>query len=210
MTRKFQDIPRPTQEAGDALRSAKRSSKSSTDIVQQIGEQKKPRLDSKETATSFLRRLYGDQLQGYLTLWSLANKKTHWFKANEPASIADEAVKLADSTDVCFKVGLKRERIDGCLKGSAKDVIAIPGLWADVDVNCSAYKGLDYPLAKEAALKLVADLRLQPTVGGRSGHSATPPAVWNRRSVNLPGSTSAWQGMLPIAVRKRPFYGRGL
>ena len=208
MTKELENIPYPTEKTGDDLRSPKRSNRLSTNIIQQIDRQEKPGLNSKEAITSFLRTLYGDRPQGYLTLWSLADKKTHWFKANEFASFADRAIKLASRTDVYFGVGLRGERLDENHRGTTKDVIAIPGFWADIDVNGSAHKGLDYPPTKEAALKLVTDFPLHPTVGGCSARKEVFPAVLDERPVYLLGSASACQAMLQIAAGKIPFYGR--
>ena len=170
MTKELENIPRPTQEAGDALRSAKRSSKSSTNMIAQTDPGVKANLSPRDEMVLFLEMLYGNNAQGYLTLWSLQDKKTHWFTANELASIADEAVRLARNKDVYFGVGLRREPLDEHHRGTAKDVIAIPGLWADIDVNGSAHKGLHYPPTKDAALKMVTGFPLQPTVIVDSGH----------------------------------------
>jgi len=170
MTKEFENIPRPTQETGDDLRSSKRSSKSNMDIVQQIGRQEKHALSSKAAIISFLRVLYGDHPKGYLTLWSRADKKTQWFEASEFALFADKAVQLATHADVYFGLGLRRERLDENHRGAASGVIAIPGLWIDIDVKGPAHKSVQYPATKEDAIDLVADFPLRPTIIVDSGH----------------------------------------
>lgn len=170
MTKELENIPYPTEEIGDDLRSPKRSSKSSINIVPENAEREKHCLSPKDEMISFLRTLYGASPQGCLALWSLSDKKTQWFEANELALIAETALQLAAQDDVYFGLGLQRECLTENQRGTAKDVIAIPGLWIDIDVKDPAHKGLAYPPTKEDALKTVAVFPLQPTVIVDSGH----------------------------------------
>jgi len=76
MTRRQENGPHPKIETGAGLRSAKRSSKSSTSIVPQLGSQEKHDLPPKDELLFFLKTLYGENTQGCLTLW--ARPQARW------------------------------------------------------------------------------------------------------------------------------------
>lgn len=125
---------------------------------------------TEEELVSFLKALYGENSQGYLTLWTLKDQKTRWFKATDFARIADEALHLATEDDVYFGLGLRRERLEKKQRGSVEHVIAIPGLWADIDVRGAAHTGTRLPPTEDAARELLKDFPLSPTIVVNSGH----------------------------------------
>ena len=87
-----------------------------------------------QAAEQFLHALYGDYPPGWLTIYSLPSKHTQWFRATHPLPAAQYAVMQAETEDVYLGVGLRGKRLkEG--RGEAKDVIAIPGLWLDVDLK---------------------------------------------------------------------------
>lgn len=124
----------------------------------------------KEKLVSFLKELYGENSEGYLTLWTLKDKKTRWFKAKDFVLIADEALHLATENDVYFGLGLRRKRLEKKQRGSVEHIIAIPGLWADIDIKGPAHKDPNLPPTEEDGLNLLADFPLSPTIVVNSGH----------------------------------------
>jgi hypothetical protein len=82
---------------------------------------------------TFLRWLYGDEAPGWLTIWTLPDKATAWFPADHLQEASIYAAERAATHDVYFGVGLRQRKLDKG-RGTASDVIAIPGLWIDMVV----------------------------------------------------------------------------
>ena len=80
-----------------------------------------------------------------------------------------------EGQNVYFGLGVHGEVQKNGARGTAKDVIAINCVWADIDyVDEQAHKpktgGKILPPNEEAALKLVNDLDLKPSMVVHSGH----------------------------------------
>ncbi len=116
----------------------------------------------------FFEALYGeDPLPGLLTLWTLQDKKTHWFRDLHEA--ANQAVELAAKKDVYFGIGIRREKkVKG--RGAVKDIVAIPGVWSDIDIADPAHKKKNLPPTQADALGLVSSMGLEPSIIIHSGH----------------------------------------
>src|SRR4051794_371678 len=90
----------------------------------------------------FFDALYGDGAPGYLVIWTL--QSTTWVAADDHGEAAGVVVGLAGTTDVYFGLGLHPEpRKDG--RGKADGVIAIPGLWADIDFGQPGHRKQNLP-----------------------------------------------------------------
>lgn len=119
-------------------------------------------------ASAFLRCLYGDEAPGYLVLWTKQDKQTHAGSAANAAGAGTYAVQLASSMDVYFGVGLQGEKPQTG-RGTAEGVVAIPGLWVDVDVQGPGHKADDLPPTIEDAQAFVQSFPLPPTIMVASG-----------------------------------------
>jgi hypothetical protein len=129
-----------------------------------------PNEHNGEESRRFFRLLYAEDAPGYLPVWTRQDKLTRWVPANDLDLAAQTARLLGQSKDVYFGVGLQPRDLGQGQRGQAKDVIAIPGLWADVDVKGPAHKGTDLPPTKDDARALLGEFPLQPTLVVDSGH----------------------------------------
>src|SRR5688572_15588218 len=114
--------------------------------TQSIGRSRK---DSASETLLFLEALYGKDTPGYLALWTSQPNKARWVAANNLSKAAGMVAELGQSGDVYFGVGLHEEDRGPHKRGEAEGVIAIPGLWADIDVNGKAHKRVDLPPTEE-------------------------------------------------------------
>lgn len=126
----------------------------------------------------FFQALYGECGHGWLTLWTLQDKRTYWFPADKLDKATEKAQELSNKNkDVYFGVGLRREQVykekNGrryLARGDNVDVIAIPGLWIDVDISSAAHKERNLPQSTDEAIQLIQSFQLPPTIIVHSGH----------------------------------------
>jgi putative DNA primase/helicase len=103
---------------------------------------------------NFLRWLYGDDAPGWLTIWTLPDKTTAWFPIERLDEASRYATDRAPTHDVYFGVGLRQRKLDKG-RGTADDVLAIPGLWIDIDIKHPAHHKLTLPETIEDVLDLL-------------------------------------------------------
>jgi hypothetical protein len=119
----------------------------------------------------FLRALYGESPPGYLGLSVFGSgSKTHWLPAHMLSEAADLAVELSETRDVYLNVGLRAEDLGKEKRGVAEEVVALPGLWADIDVEGPAHKEQSLPSTKREAQKILRGIPLPPSLIIDSGH----------------------------------------
>jgi hypothetical protein len=115
--------------------------------------------DNAAVAYQFLQCLYGDNAPGWLTIWTLPDRATRWFPAQKLEDAATHAINLAEMHDVYFGVGLrKHQRTNG--RGAVKDVLGIPGLWMDFDIQHHVHQARRIPPSIDAVLSLIAEIPL--------------------------------------------------
>src|SRR5262245_537472 len=126
----------------------------------------------------FLQLLFGEDAPSFLILWTRQDKRARWFPADDLEAAGRLAVQLAATYDVYCGVGLqdqeaalakwRRENPDvpgePTTRGYSETAIALPGLWVDVDVRSPAHKAAHLPPTKAAALQLIGEFPLTPTI----------------------------------------------
>lgn len=129
-----------------------------------------------EQAARFLELLFGEAEQGHLSLWRGDTKASiHFALPTDFHAVAEQALSLAETTDVYFGVGLRERDYGHGARGSADGIIAIPGLWADVDVAGPGHKVKDLPPDLETAtVWLKTDLEFPPSLVVASGGGLHP------------------------------------
>jgi hypothetical protein len=115
----------------------------------------------------FLKALYQDA-EGLLTLWTKQDKATKWHDIQDQDAIINDAQELAASMDVYYGVGLRGTRA-ATGRGLNEDVTVIPGLWVDMDIAGPGHKTNDLPPDTDAAIALLQEFPLQPTMLIHSG-----------------------------------------
>jgi len=121
-------------------------------------------------ASEFLMIFYKGVLQGYITVWTLQDKRTKFFKVTDTAAAAAYAETMFDTHDVYFGVGLRRDDLGSSKRGGNNDVCAITALWADIDIRGEAHKETALPQDETEALKFLNSLPHPPSIVVLSGN----------------------------------------
>src|SRR4051794_35241200 len=104
-------------------------------------------------ARSFLHALFaGKPDEAYILVWTLAGKKSHWFRNVEAA------IEFADSKreqDVYVGFGLSGEEYGPVRRCTSDNVTGIVGLWADIDLKSDAHCKVSLPTTVEDALTIL-------------------------------------------------------
>lgn len=134
-----------------------------------------PRREPAASRLDLLQAFYGEEAPGFLVIWRKGTKRSHWVSADQ----LDQATTLQTDDDLYFGVALHdQERAlelaattDAAqTRGCSESTVALPGLWADIDVRGPAHSRDDLPPSFEAAHELIARFPLPPTVVVHSGH----------------------------------------
>jgi hypothetical protein len=145
---------------------------------------------------TFLSTLYGEDTPGHLVLWTQQGKKARWLRANDLDAAGRLAEQLATSHDVYFGVALQDKeaafakwRADNpdksgepTTRGYSETAVAVPGLWADADVQGLAHKATNLPPTKATARAVLAEF---PSKGFGSTHMSVHPTVYRVQWVSL-------------------------
>jgi predicted P-loop ATPase len=128
-----------------------------------------PHDDDVHVAETFLSQLYGDDPQGWLTIFAMPGEHTHWVPAIKRHEAALYAVRMAAAHNVYFGVGLRGTKLKKG-RGTSPDVIAIPGLYVDIDIKHKVHKAQNLPASIEDALTILKVIPCEPTCIVDSGH----------------------------------------
>ena len=116
---------------------------------------------------AFKQTLHGNTETGWLTVFYTPSRQTLWFHASEP-------MPDLDLNQNCY-LGLgvrRRHPHNGRTRGKNHDVIAIPGLWLDLDYDSPGAHKVRHPLPpnEDAALSLLDAAPYKPSLIVNSGH----------------------------------------
>jgi len=102
----------------------------------------------------------------YLLLWTLPEKRSHWFQN------IDTAIKFAESLrerDLYVGVGLSGQDHGATRRCPSNEVAGIFGLWADLDLKSEAHSKTALPATVDDALQILPE-QLPPTFVVRTGN----------------------------------------
>ncbi|MCW4027979.1 MAG: primase alpha helix C-terminal domain-containing protein, partial [Candidatus Bathyarchaeota archaeon] len=112
----------------------------------------------------FLQDLFGPNTKkGHLVLWTKRGSRSYFYSLDQLDEAASMAASLSLETDVYYGIGLQ-ERIQQNGRGGEDSVIAIPGLWLDVDIQGDNHKSRNLPPDEESAMRLLESYNLRPTL----------------------------------------------
>jgi hypothetical protein len=131
-------------------------------------------IPDQAAAERFLRELVPEDQPGHLVLFSLPSRESRAFRSSALAHAASVAANLGARENVYFGCGLQAEEPPAGSRGDKNGVCAIPGVWADLDVRGPAHAADDLPPSVDAALELLAELPLPPTLVVSSGYGLQP------------------------------------
>jgi putative DNA primase/helicase len=114
---------------------------------------------------TFLRRLWPDPLpEGTrIALWTKATHKSRYLSSPAEAGQVDGAV------DVYFSAGLVPAGLSASVRLKAQEAKAIPGVWADIDINGGPEDKKNAAPDMETAIALAGSV-LEPTILVNSGY----------------------------------------
>ncbi|MBY6274415.1 MAG: DNA primase, partial [Bacillaceae bacterium] len=119
-------------------------------------------------ARNFMDALYGQESQGYLTIWTSGDKRTRWFHVTEIDAAVSEAMKLRNQQNVYFGVGLRKERLSDRQRGSSKDIFSLPAVWLEIDLKSGVHAADNLPDSQEAQM-ILDTFPLEPSIINHSG-----------------------------------------
>jgi hypothetical protein len=160
------------------------------------------------SARGFLDLLYGEDAPGDVVLWTAPERRSHWHAAGNLVLPAQHAMHLAPRTNLYHSVALQdrtaalaeararenrkakrenrapRQRSLASVRGYNSTALAIPGVWADIDVlDPLAHAATNLPPTLEAAVALAYELPVPPTLLIDSGHGLYAwwlfPELWS-------------------------------
>jgi len=163
------------------------------------------------TPLDFLLTLYSNAPSGWLTIWTLQDKKTAYFPVSDIPVAVHYAEQRFDIHDTYFGVGLRGENFGEHRRGGNDDVVAIPALWADIDILGPAHKETALPLAEDEALAFLDNLPLKPSIVVNSGHGLHAYWILDKPLVietqaqrkNITEALRGWQRYINAAARAR-------
>jgi len=117
----------------------------------------------------FLHELFaGKPDELYLLLWTLADKRSRWFRDIDAAASAVEALA---AQDVYVGVGLSPKDYGPAYRCPSEEIAGLAGLWADFDVLSEAHAKKALPATIQDALAIIPEL-LPPTLVVATGNGA--------------------------------------
>ena len=123
------------------------------------------------TPAEFLTTLWGNPPPGKALVWTLPEKRSIWY---DRFDTVDEDMRTHDDDEVYTGVGIapqKGVRLTSRNRLKEGQVVGIPGLWADIDVDHPVHKRAPWlPPDREQAIDAIGELPFRPTVLVDSGH----------------------------------------
>ncbi|MBE3585472.1 MAG: DUF3987 domain-containing protein [Thermoanaerobacter sp.] len=127
----------------------------------------------------FFFALYGQDAPGWLVIWTKQDKLSRWFEASNISEATARCQELAGSFDVYFGVGLREQKLASDKRGKADKVIAIPGLWLDIDCQGGTHTATNLPTLEEGR-DFLAEFSLPPSIVVHSGGGLHVYWLFNR------------------------------
>jgi hypothetical protein len=127
----------------------------------------------------FFKTLFEFNEDNYILVWTFNKdntKESHWFKDYKQAAAF---IKTLPAIDVYVGVGLSPKDYGPHARCLQKDIIGIPALWIDIDIQDAVHKKPNLPGSIKEAMKLFDWLEQKPTMIVNSGHGLQAWWVFN-------------------------------
>jgi hypothetical protein len=131
-----------------------------------------PLTADKAVIRTYLDGLYGTADTGYLSLFRAPDNRTDWVSAHDRERAAALLAQRCDAGhNVYHGMGLYRAPLGGARRGTADDVIALPGLFMDLDLySPGAHTETALPGTVDDVVNLLTEFPLPPSLLIDSGH----------------------------------------
>src|SRR5689334_15586660 len=119
------------------------------------------------TPLDFFNLLWLDKLASlFILVWTLRDKRSHWFR---DVAAAARFVESVHGQDVYMGYGLSPEDYGPTHRCPSESIVSITGAWADLDLHSEAHKTKPLPHTIEDALTIIPS-DLPPSLVLRSGN----------------------------------------
>lgn len=116
---------------------------------------------------AFCDLLYPGAEEGWFALNFFPDKKTQWVKADD----VDNCRIDLTGKNCYLGIGIRKQRLSPEKRGVASDVIAIPGLWVDLDFDDgNSHRVKNLPPSLDACIAMLDDAPCRPSLIVHSGH----------------------------------------
>ena len=116
---------------------------------------------------SFLTALFPDIGERWLLIWGAPSKKSAWVQDLTPEVLVS-IDKVAARENVYVGCGLRGANLGATERGKKSHVVAIPGVWLDVDYG-SEHKKPNLPPTEDDAMQLLREMGPPPSIIVHSG-----------------------------------------
>jgi hypothetical protein len=118
---------------------------------------------------SFLQSIFADKPnESYILIWTLADKRSHWFREIDEAASFIESVH---DRDVYVGVGLSPRDFGATHRCPSDQVLGLVGFWADLDLKSEAHAKAALPRSIADALSII-PAAMPPTAVVATGNGA--------------------------------------
>jgi hypothetical protein len=118
---------------------------------------------------SFLQSLFADKpSESYILIWTLADKRSHWFRETGEAASFIESVH---DRDVYVGAGLSPRDFGPTRRCPSDQILGLVGFWADLDLKSEAHSKTALPRSIGDALSII-PAAMPPTVVVATGNGA--------------------------------------
>ncbi|MCD4674757.1 MAG: hypothetical protein K8S18_02025, partial [Desulfobacula sp.] len=126
-------------------------------------------VKGQQESISFFDILWGDDPpDGVIVLWTKSNQRSQFFHPENKDALVSRAQEIDQNGDVHFGIGMQKEPLKKG-RGEAESVIAIPGLWLDLDIKGPNHKNINLIPSVKAAEDFISQFSLRPSMIVSSG-----------------------------------------
>ena len=123
-------------------------------------------LNQKEVIKQFFLIINGNTyIEGFRNIFIKPEFRTFAFPTHDINTMADKVVELSTQYDVYFEVCIQKEPPLPAKRGNVEGVIAVPGLWLDIDIKSSNHAQDNlFPDLETAQLFVKESVSMPPTL----------------------------------------------
>jgi hypothetical protein len=126
----------------------------------------------------WLKQLFCFAEEGFVSLFSVerngGSRSVSWAPATDLDLLRHDIDLMGSRGCVYFGAATRLRRLDAGRRGGARDCLAIPALWLDVDWTSEAHRQPNLPASAEVAQNLILSFPLAPSAVVRTGHGFQP------------------------------------
>lgn len=127
------------------------------------------KVSSMGQISQFVETVFNRTVDGVIAIWTKQDRQTQFFTRSQEKEMQAYIARKYQTHDTYYGVGLLSPGLT-VGRGKVEDVVAIPGVWLDIDIAHEAHKASNYPKTVEEALDIIKEFPLPPTIVVFSGY----------------------------------------